>query len=105
MDEASQKERKKERKRRERREKRQQREDELMRPAAVSQPITFSRSSPGPMLGGMGGSSQMPSHSQGESQLSTQNGGFMIPQSQVEQGRFGGRPEKKKRKKGRISGF
>ena len=105
IDEASQQQRKKERKRRERREKRQQREDERVRSVAMGEPISFPRSSPGPMLGGMGSSSQVLSHVQNQSQLPIQSGGFMIPQSQTERGRFGGRLEKKKKKKGRISGF
>ncbi|USP75970.1 hypothetical protein yc1106_03244 [Curvularia clavata] len=104
MDEESQKQREKERKRKERREKRQQREDELARAKAASQAAIFSRSSPGPMLGDMGSSSQIPSQSQSRSQVPILNGGF-VPQSQVEPGKFGGRLEKKKKKKGRISGF
>jgi len=105
IDEASQQQRKNERKRRERREKRQQREDERMRSVAMGEPTSFPRSSPGPMLGGMGSSSQVLSHNQNQNQLPIQSGGFMIPQSQTERGRFVGRPEKKKKKKGRISGF
>ncbi|RMZ72773.1 hypothetical protein GMOD_00007799 [Pyrenophora seminiperda CCB06] len=98
-------ERREEREKRERREKRQQREDKRKQFVAMNQPTTLPRSCPGLMLGGMSSSSQMPTHSQSQTQLSTQSGGFMIPQSQVERGRFGGRPEKKKNKKGRISGF
>jgi RNA polymerase I-specific transcription initiation factor RRN6 len=110
-DGTSQEQREKERRRKERREKRQKREDELMRAKTVTQP-SFPRSSPGPMFG------DVPSSSQAPSQMPSQvlhsghvfggPGGFgsMIPQSQVEPGRFGGRPEKKKKKgKGRISGF
>jgi RNA polymerase I-specific transcription initiation factor RRN6 len=112
LDETSQQQREKERKRRERRQKRQQREDELMRAQVASQqPVVFPRSSPGPMLGGLGSSSQAPSQSY--SQVPIPGIGFMgpegfnimAPQSQVEPGRFGGRPDKKKKKKGRVSGF
>ncbi|KAJ4355336.1 hypothetical protein N0V95_003011 [Ascochyta clinopodiicola] len=121
-DEVSQELREKERKKRERREKRQRREDELMRAksqtssqAVFAQP-SFPRSSPGPMFGGMGPSSQVPvpSSSQMPSQFQNQGGGFggfglihnTVPQSQVEPGRFGGRPDKKKKKgKSRVSGF
>jgi RNA polymerase I-specific transcription initiation factor RRN6 len=121
VDDISQEQREKERKRKERREKRQKREDELMRAKTVIQP-SLSRSSPGPMFGDMPSSSQVPS--QLPSQMSSQmphlghvsggSGGFgspggfgsMMPQSQVESGGFGGRPDKKKKKgKGRISGF
>ena len=110
LDEESQQQREKERKKRERREKRQQRENELMRARAelmkakvVSQPTAFPRSSPGPMLGGMGSSSQVPSQSQ--IQVPSYGSNFMMPQSQAERGKFGGKLDKKKKKKGRISGF
>ncbi|KZM24026.1 uncharacterized protein EKO05_0009328 [Ascochyta rabiei] len=122
-DEVSQELREKERKKRERREKRQRREDELMRAksqtssqAVFAQP-PFPRSSPGPTFGGMGPSSQVPipSSSQTPNQFHGQRGAFggfggvhsTVPQSQVEPGRFGGRPDKKKKKKGksRVSGF
>jgi RNA polymerase I-specific transcription initiation factor RRN6 len=115
-DDVSQELREKERKRKERREKRQRREDELMRAKSHShnQP-TFPRSSPGPTFGGIGGSSQVPvpTSSQMPSQVQTQLHGFGgfgvfggMPQSQVEPGRFGGRPDKKKKKgKSRVSGF
>jgi RNA polymerase I-specific transcription initiation factor RRN6 len=112
LDEESQLQREKERKKRERREKRQQRENELMkakleltRSNAVSQPTAFPRSSPGPMLGGMGNSSQVSSQSQSQIQVPPHGGSFMMPQSQVERGKFGGKLDKKKKKKGRISGF
>jgi RNA polymerase I-specific transcription initiation factor RRN6 len=101
LDEESQQQREKERKKRERRDKRQQREDELVRVKAVTQPTTFPRSSPGPILGGMDSSSQMPS----QSHVSLQSAGLMMPQSQVERGKFGGKLDKKRKKKGRISGF
>lgn len=104
MDEESQKQREKERKRKERREKRQQREDELARAKAASQAAVFSRSSPGPMFGGMGSSSQIVPQSHSQSQVPTLNRGF-VPQSQVEPGKFGGRLDKKKKKKTRVSGF
>lgn len=110
-EEISQEQREKERKKRERRDRRQQREDELMRVKTSSQPMVFPRSSPGPELGGMGSSSQIPS--QAHSQVPLPRHGLraprgtdlLIPQSQVEPGRFGGRPDKKKKKKGRVSGF
>ncbi|KAI4939874.1 uncharacterized protein J4E92_001160 [Alternaria infectoria] len=105
LDEESQQQRDKERKKKERREKRQQRENELMRAKTASQLNAYPRSSPGPMLGGMGSSSQVPSQSQSQSQVPFQTGGFMMPQSQVERGKFGGKLDKKKKKKGRISGF
>jgi RNA polymerase I-specific transcription initiation factor RRN6 len=116
IDEASQRESEKARKRRERQERRQQREDELMRSQPSSQPFMFTkptafpRSSPGPMLGGMGSSSQAPSQPLTQVPLPASSfrsqGGFdsLTALSQVEPGRFGGRPEKKK-KKTRISGF
>jgi RNA polymerase I-specific transcription initiation factor RRN6 len=110
-DETSQAEREKERRRKERREKRQRREDELMRAKTVTQP-SFPRSSPGPTLGDVPSSSQvasqMPSQAPHPSHVFGGHGGFgsMVPLSQVEPGRFGGRPDKKKKKgKGRISGF
>jgi RNA polymerase I-specific transcription initiation factor RRN6 len=111
LDEESQQQREKERKKKERREKRQQRENELMRAKAFSQPTLYPRSSPGPMLGGMESSSQMPT--QKSSQVPVSEGGFkgpggrdiLGPQSQVEPGKFGGRLDKKKKKKGRVSGF
>ena len=109
-DKISYAERERERRRKERRERRQRRENELMRAKTVTQP-SYPRSSPGPMLG------DVPSSSQAITQVSSQvhsghgfggPGGFvsMMPLSQVEPGRFGGRPDKKKKKgKGRISGF
>jgi RNA polymerase I-specific transcription initiation factor RRN6 len=111
LDEESQQQREKERKRKQRKEKRQQRQDELMRAKAFSRPAVFPRSSPGPMLGGMGSSSQMPT--QMSSQVPLSESGFrgpggrdiLGPQSQVEPGKFGGRLDKKKKKKGRVSGF
>lgn len=122
LDEESQELRERERKRKERRDKRQRREDELMRTKTPtsSQPMfsqpAVPRSSPGPVLGGMVPSSQIPvpTSSQITGQVSGQLGGFgrfggansMMPQSQVEPGRFGGRPDKKKKKgKSRVSGF
>ncbi|KAF3003442.1 hypothetical protein E8E13_002218 [Curvularia kusanoi] len=121
-DEESQELLERERKRKEKREKRQRRENELLRAKThtsglpmYSQPA-FPRSSPGPTFGGMAASSQVPIPA--SSQLSSQvhsHGGFaggfggmtsMLPQSQVEPGKFGGRPDKKKKKgKSRVSGF
>jgi RNA polymerase I-specific transcription initiation factor RRN6 len=105
LDEESQRQREKERKRKERRERRQQREDELARAKAASQAIVFPRSSPGPMLGGMGSSSQVPGQSHSQNQVPTSSARFLAPQSQAEPGKFGGRLDKKKKKKGRMSGF
>jgi RNA polymerase I-specific transcription initiation factor RRN6 len=117
IDEPSRKELEKARKRKARREKKQQRENELMQsqpssqPFTVVKPPTFTRSSPGPLLGTMG-SSQAPSQPfayvplPGTGSQSQQGFGPFVPQSQVEPGKFGGRPEKKKKKKkGRVSGF
>ncbi|KAF3043106.1 hypothetical protein E8E11_008085 [Didymella keratinophila] len=121
----TQEQREEERKRKERRERRQRREDERLRAktqassqSAFTQP-TFPRSSPGPTVGGMAASSQVPipTSSKMPSHVHSQGGAFggfggfggmnsMVPQSQVEPGKFGGRPEKKKKKgKGRVSGF
>ncbi|KAJ4985837.1 hypothetical protein SVAN01_08635 [Stagonosporopsis vannaccii] len=119
-DEEGQELRERERKRRERRDKRQRREDELMRAKTqtsnqpmFSQPA-HPRSSPGPKFGGMTPSSQVPipTSSQMASQVYGQAGGFVgfgavnstVAQSQVEPGRFGGRPDKK-RKKGKSRHF
>ena len=122
IDEESQELLERERRRKEKREKRQKRENELLRAKGhtSSQPMysqpAFPRSSPGPTLGGMAASSQAPGPA--SSQMSSQVQGFgspfvgfgggnsMLPQSQVEPGRFGGRPDKKKKKgKSRVSGF
>lgn len=128
LDEEDQESRERERKRREKRERRQKREDELIRAKSQtsSQPMytqpTILRSSPGPSFGGMAASSQVPipTSSQIPSHVHSQGaglggfggfGGFrgassMLPQSQVEPGRFGGRPDKRKKKgKSRVSGF
>ncbi|KAJ8118732.1 hypothetical protein OPT61_g340 [Boeremia exigua] len=121
LDDESQESREKERKKKERRDKRQRREDELMRAKTQtsSQPMFLPpagpRSSPGPSFGGMAASSQVPMPmSQMSSQVHGVGGGFggfggghgMMPQSQAEPGKFGGRPEKKKKKgKSRVSGF
>lgn len=111
-DEAGQRKREKDRKKRERREKRQERENELTRSKAATQPFPLAQSSQGPILGGMGSSSQVPS--QPNIQVHLPRHGFvgpggldiLAPMSQVEPGRFGGRPDlKKKKKKGRVSGF
>lgn len=106
MDEESQRQREKERKAKERRERRQQREDELARAKTASQSLMFARSSPGPMLSGMGNSSQIPIQSQIQSQEPISSSGFIAPQSQIEPGKFGGRLDKnKKKKKKRLGGF
>jgi RNA polymerase I-specific transcription initiation factor RRN6 len=106
------------RRRKERREKKQQRENDLMRTQPSSQPFTFvkpasfHRSSPGPMLGGIGSSSQIPS--QPFTRVPLPGTGIpssqprfnpFVAQSQVEPGKYGGRPDKKKKKKNRMSGF
>ncbi|KAF2828974.1 hypothetical protein CC86DRAFT_403628 [Ophiobolus disseminans] len=137
LDEKSQQQLEKARKRKERRERKQQRENELAQskpssqpfafpqpalprstfgqpssqPPIFTQPTTYPRSSPGPMLGGFGGSSQLPyqpfTHvpfpGTGIPSQGVPSG--LAAQSQVEPGRFGGRPDKKKKKKNRISGF
>ncbi|KAJ4368162.1 hypothetical protein N0V83_006518 [Neocucurbitaria cava] len=108
VDTTSQEQREKARRKKERRERKQQREDELMKSKAASQPLVFPRSSPGPTFAS---SSQVPTQS--SSQVPLPRGGFrgpggldiLAPMSQVEPGRFGGRPDKKKKKKGRVSGF
>jgi RNA polymerase I-specific transcription initiation factor RRN6 len=119
IDETSQQQLEKARKRKERQERKQRREDELAQAQPSSQPFVFTRpagyprSSPGPMLGGADSSSQAPSqrfpqvplpgtgfHSQSQGAF-----GPFVAQSQVEPGKFGGRPDKKKKRKGRVSGF
>lgn len=116
LDEISQQQLEKARKKKERREKRQRREDELARSQPSSQPfatvpIVYPRSSPGPMFGGMGGSSQIPLQpfslpSRNVNTQGQESSQPFVAQSQVEPGKFGGRPDKKKKKKGgRISGF
>lgn len=108
FDETSQEQREKARRKKERRAKRQQREDELMKSKAFSQPIVVQRSSPGPVFNS---SSQV--QPQGSSQGPLTVSGFggpgamdlLVPMSQIEPGRFGGRQDKKKKKKARVSGF
>jgi RNA polymerase I-specific transcription initiation factor RRN6 len=114
----SQKLTEKARRRKERRERKQQRENEMIRTQPSSQPFTFakpasfSRSSPGPMPGGMGNSSQVPSQPftrvplPGTGIRSSQPGfDPSVARSQVEPGKYGGRPDKKKKKNNRMSGF
>lgn len=111
LDETSQKQREKDRKKQERKVKRQERENELMRSKAISHPVPFAQSSQGPILPGIGSSSQAPSQSLPQAPIPgrgfTGPGGMDIlaPLSQVEPGRFGGRPDLKKKKKSRVSGF
>ncbi|KAH8724887.1 RNA polymerase I-specific transcription initiation factor RRN6-like protein [Phaeosphaeriaceae sp. PMI808] len=112
LDEVSQQQREKAaekaRKKKERREKRQRREDEMTRAQPSSQPFVFEkpvvypRSSPGPILGGIGSSSQVASQLHVPLPLGLDAFGA---QSQAEPGKFGGRLDKKKKKKGRVSGF
>lgn len=116
LDEASQEQREKERRQKARRERKQQRENELIRLQSSSQTFTFAkpvplpRSSPGPMIDAMANSSQVPVQTYSQVPLpGTTSGGFggtdaLAAQSQVEPGRFGGRPDKKKKKK-RMGGF
>lgn len=124
-DEESQEQQEEERKRKERRARRQRREDERLwaKTQASSQPAfmqpLFPRSSPGPAFDAMAASSQVPvpTSSQIPSHVRSQGGAFggfggfggmnsMVPQSQVEPGKFGGRNDKKKKKgKSRVSGF
>ena len=124
-DEEIQEQREEERKKKERRERRQRREDERLRAktqassqATFTQPA-YPRSSPGPTFGGMAASSQVPvpTSSQMPTHIHSQGGAYggfggfsgmnsMVSQSQVEPGKFGGRPDKKKKKgKSRVSGF
>jgi RNA polymerase I-specific transcription initiation factor RRN6 len=116
VDEASQQQLEKARKKKERRERKQRREDELAQalpssqPFVFAQPTGFPRSSPGPMLGGVN-SSQAPRQPfpqvplPGSGSQSQEGFGPFVAQSQVEPGKFGGRPDKKKKKKGRVVGF
>jgi RNA polymerase I-specific transcription initiation factor RRN6 len=104
--ESTQQKRDKARRKKERKDMRQRREDELFQHRTGSQPQMF-RSSPGPTLErgvGMEMSSQVPVV---QSQSQSQPFGGMVVQSQREPGKHGGRPEAKKKKKGkgRISGF
>jgi RNA polymerase I-specific transcription initiation factor RRN6 len=117
LDEASQRQLEKARKKKERLERKQQRENELAKSQPSSQPFSvplpssqpfpftmptaFPKSSPGPMLG----SSQMPFTQVPLPGTGTQSQGLPGAQSQVVPGRFGGRVERKKKKKNRVSGF
>ncbi|KAF2661097.1 hypothetical protein K491DRAFT_774371 [Lophiostoma macrostomum CBS 122681] len=107
-DEAGQKDKERLKRKAERLLKRQRRELEREKKQSESQPL-FGREvgglrsspAPAPALG-------FDSSSQAQSQTQTQSQGFEIPgfvQSQVEPGKHGGRPVKKKKGKGRISGF
>jgi RNA polymerase I-specific transcription initiation factor RRN6 len=103
----SQKEREKLKRKAERLLKRQKRELNLERRNAESQPVLALRSSPPPIVGlGMSSQTQPARQSQADSQ-GFPPFGFGVVQSQVELGRHGGRPaiKKKKKAKGRISGF
>lgn len=109
----SRKEAEKSKRRAERLMKRQRRED-VERSKAESQPLYGReegglRSSPIPVVPGLGLSSQVAIQAQGQSQSQSQEfGGYGgMVQSQVESGRHGGRPviKKKKKGKGRVSGF
>lgn len=93
--EQSQERREKRRRRRERLEKRQQRENNMFRAQTSSQPH-FARSSPGPAV--------VVESSQPQAQSQSQTFSGLFIQSQVEAGRYGSRPAKKKGK-GRVSGF
>ncbi|KAF1919926.1 RNA polymerase I-specific transcription-initiation factor-domain-containing protein [Ampelomyces quisqualis] len=116
IDENSQQQLEKARRRKVRREKKQRKEDELAQvqpssqPFAFAKPTSFPRSSPGPMLGGIGSSSQAPSQVFSQvplpgtgSRSQTSFNPFAV-QSQVEPGKYGGRPDKKKKKKGSSRG-
>ncbi|KAH3969747.1 hypothetical protein HBH68_137300 [Parastagonospora nodorum] len=101
------------RRRKERRERMQKRQNELAQAQVSSQPFSqpftsvkptvFSKSSPGPMREATSEHVPLP----GASSQSQGFGTFPFPmQSQVEPGKFGGRLDKKKKKKnGRVSGF
>lgn len=116
LDEASQEQKEKERRRKARRERKQQRENELMRsqPSSqtftISKPVPVPRSSPGPIFDPMASSSQVPVRTYSQVPLPGTFSGesgvadAFVAQSQVEPGRFGGRPDKKKKKK-RVGGF
>lgn len=110
-DEITQKQHEKDRRRRERRLKRQQREDELMRVNASSQPVIWMQNQNRLPPGGLTSSSRTPSqaHSQVPVPVPSFRGpggmDILAPMSQVEPGRFGGRPDLKKKKKNRVSGF
>jgi RNA polymerase I-specific transcription initiation factor RRN6 len=110
LENLSQENTEKSRKKKERRARKQRREDELMRTQPSSQPFIFRqpiagvRSSPGPDLAS---SSQVPSYPL--TQVPVQDIGLqrqtgVQPQTQTEPGRFGGRLDKKKKKK-RVGGF
>lgn len=101
-EEGSQKRREKARRKKERHVKRQKRENDLFSGRVEagnmeSQPQTL-RSSPGPVFAT--NSSQV--HASSQSQAF---GGMLGVQSQVEPGKHGGRPAKKKKVKSRMSGF
>jgi RNA polymerase I-specific transcription initiation factor RRN6 len=110
LEDLSQEYKEKARKRKERRARKQMRQDELMRSQPSSQPFIFRqpaagvRSSPGPDLAS---SSQVPSHPLTPAPLQDiglQRQPDMQPQTQIEPGRFGGRLDKKRKKK-RVGGF
>jgi RNA polymerase I-specific transcription initiation factor RRN6 len=107
LDQASQEQMEKVRKKKERRERKQKQQDSLVQLRASSQPFVFPkpavpypRSSPGPALGGMASSSQVPLP---QSAIGISSQPEFAPQSQVEPGKFGGRLDKKKKK--RLGGF
>jgi RNA polymerase I-specific transcription initiation factor RRN6 len=134
LDETTQQRIEKARKKKERRERRQQRENELAQSKPSSQPFakpqlpsqpfvhlqpssqlatflkpaTFPQSSPGPMLGSsiQRPYTQIPLPGTAFGSQSEEFPSTLAAQSQVEPGRFGGRPDKKKKKKkNRVSGF
>ncbi len=84
-------------------ERKRQREASRNQLQTTSQPAIYPRSSPGPTFL----SSQIQPQVQQSQTLFSGPGGtdLLAPMSQVEPGRFGGRPDKKKKKKSRISGF
>ena len=100
------------RRRKERRERMQKRENELAQAQPSSQPFSqpfpfakstvFARSSPGPMREATSQHVPLPGASSQSQGLGSLPFGM---QSQVEAGKFGGRPDNKKKKKGRVIGF
>jgi len=102
LDEVSQAKREKARRKKERREKRQRKENQLFESQqGETRPVVL-RSSPGPV--GLARSSQVPVASQDQIQGMGVGVGGLVVLSQVEPGKHGGRPAKKKGKS-RMSGF
>lgn len=87
-------------------ERKKQREASRSQVQFTSQPAIFPRSSPGPAFPSSQVQPQVQVQSQTQPRFSGPGGtDLLAPMSQIEPGRFGGRPDKKKKKKSRISGF